>query len=67
MWRFVQLKYNCHLCKNRLMLSPKLLNMGDLEAFGVCVGWYDFANWMFMCEEWKKEKKPNGIQAMKVG
>ncbi len=64
---FVQLKYNCHLCKKGLMLSPKLLNMGDLEAFGVCVGWCDFANWMFMCEEWNKEKKPICSQAMKVG
>jgi hypothetical protein len=41
--------------------------MADLEAFGVCVGWCDFANWMFMCEEWKKEKKPIGNWAMKVG
>ncbi len=64
---FVQLKYNCHLCKKGLMLSPKLLNMGDLEAFGVCVGRCDFANWMFMCEEWNKEKKPICSQAMKVG
>jgi hypothetical protein len=67
MWGFVQLKNTYHLCKKGLMLSPKLLNMGDLEVFGVCEGWCDFTNWMFMCEEWKKEKKPIGSWAMKVG